>query len=134
MGLNYSVFASSTSPTVTLSYDAQTKMFTCECNGDYKSLKWIKNGQEIQSADLETTLIFNGTGTYGCLINDNIYQESFMQLPFEPELKSSVGSTVENGSNVTLTCTARSQISNIMWMLDEFPLTCDQKDECIIGN
>ena len=73
-------------------------------------------------------------GTYGCLINDEIYSETFMKLPVEPELKSNVGHVVELGSNVTLTCTARSQaISTIMWMLDEFPV-CDQsEDECIIG-
>ena len=76
---------------------------------------------------------FNGTGTYGCLINDDIYTEAFMKLPVEPELKSNVEHKVELGSNVTLTCTARSQASTIMWMLDEFPV-CDQtEDECIIG-
>ena len=72
-----------------MSYDAQTQVFTCEPKVDNKSLKWLKNGQEIKDAE-DLTLKFNGMGTYGCLINGEIYSEIFMKLPVEPELKSNV--------------------------------------------
>ena len=86
--------------------------------------------------DSSTLPLLNGTGTYGCLVNEKIYQETFVPpIPTleQPELKSNVGHTVLLGSNVTLTCRARSQAtSTIMWMLDEYPYNCDQDDEWVI--
>ena len=90
------------------------------------------------SQNSSTLELLNGAGTYGCLVNEKIYQETFVPIPDaleQPELQSNVGHTVLLGSNVTLTCRARSQAtSTIMWMLDEYPYNCDQDDECVIGN
>ena len=113
-----------------MTYDAETKVLQCQCKEDCEVSEWIKNGENLEANG--STLEANGTGTYGCLVNE-IYQEKFVQILEPPELESNVGPTVLLGSNVTLTCTARSQATSIMWMLDEYPYNCDQDDECVIG-
>ena len=113
-----------------MTYDAETKVLQCQCKEDCEVSEWIKNGENLEANG--STLEANGTGTYGCLVNE-IYQEKFVQILEPPKLESNVGPTVLLDSNVTLTCTARSQATSIMWMLDEYPYNCDQDDECVIG-
>ena len=137
-GKNLVLFLFSSSPSVALTYDGEAQKFHCQCDGDCKTIEWIKDGTKLDDGQDSSTLpLLNGTGTYGCLVNEKIYQETFVPpIPTleQPELKSNVGHTVLLGSNVTLTCRARSQAtSTIMWMLDEYPYNCDQDDECVIG-
>ena len=80
---------------------------------------------------------FDVNGTYGCMVDDFIYKETIVQLPYTPELSSNLGdlNSAPVGSEVTLTCSVTSLEENVdlIWKLNSFLLDCSSdSDTCQI--
>ena len=154
-------FSSDANLTVDLTFDTDVK---CKCNGACTNFKWFKNGlimyndtnlnnksDEAKNKVVDINVIssneqylkfvkeafFDVNGTYGCMVDDFIYKETIVQLPYTPELSSNLGdlNSAPVGSEVTLTCSVRSLEENVdlIWKLNSFLLDCSSdSDNCQI--
>ena len=144
-----------------LTFDTDVK---CKCNGACTNFKWFKNGlimyndtnlnnksDEAKNKVVDINVIssneqhlkfvkgafFDVNGTYGCMIDDFIYKETIVQLPYTPELTSNLGdlNSAPVGSEVILTCSVTSLEENVdlIWKLNSFLLDCSSdSDTCQI--
>ena len=154
-------FSSDANLTVDLTFDTDVK---CKCNGACTNFKWFKNGlimyndtnlnnksDEAKNKVVDISVIssneqhlkfvkgafFDVNGTYGCMVDDFIYKETIVQLPYTPELSSNLGdlNSAPVGSEVILTCSVTSLEENVdlIWKLNSFLLDCSSdSDTCQI--
>ena len=132
-----SIFCSSLQ--VELTFDSP--ILSCKCNGACKNFKWIKNGASIQQDDFYKVAVisdseqqlelansfFDASGTYGCLVESELYQEIIVDLDYKPDLYAD-NTIISFGDRLNLSCAVRSQSQDfqISWKLDNQLLECNQ--------